>query len=322
MKEQFEILLPLVLAGEASTEQEKAFFELLEKDQALEAEYRQALNIWLSASATSFDADEALAKMNFEQPKVIPIASAKKKRYMPAVAASVIALVGLFSIYMWKSGIIGSSSPEMVLVATTDNIKEVQLPDGSVVWLNRHSQIQYPKDFAGDERRVKLEGEAYFDVARNEEKPFITEMNGSETKVLGTEFNLNEQGKDIELTVTEGKVSFGAINDKKPLIVNAGFAATLNKDYWGGDAYKMDINTMAWKTHKMIFEKASAEYVVHVLSIAYGKKYSLGTKLPEDVQFTGTFINKSQTEAQSILSQSLGIVFTESPNGVIVEYNP
>lgn len=321
MKEQFEILLPLILAGEASTEQAKAFFELLEKDEALEAEYKEALKIWLAASAASFDAEKALVTMNLSQPQVVPIT--KKRRYFPAIAASVAVLLGLFTLFLWRNGGIGSeAAPQLVSVKTTNEIAQVDLPDGSVVWLNKNSQIEYPENFAGKERRVKLTGEAYFDVARNEEKPFVTIMGNSETKVLGTAFNLKEKGTlGYELTVTEGKVSFGIIDDQKPFIVKAGYSSSITGQYWGdGHIREMDENIMAWKTHKMVFKKASADYLAHILSIAYGKPYGIASNKLDDIQFTGTFINKSQAEAQSILSESLGIVFTESKSGVLISY--
>lgn len=322
MKEQFEILLPLVLAGEANTEQERTFFELLEKDKQLEQAYQQALKVWLAASALSFDADKALAALHAEQNPVIPIRSTKWR--IPAAAASVAILIGLVSFLTWQ--FVGTSKAQMaelVKVKSGNEIAKVDLPDGSIVWLNRHSTLEYPANFEGDERRVKLQGEGYFDIVRNEQKPFVTEMRGSETIVLGTEYNLKENGQDYELLVTEGKVSFGyfAANASpslaSPIIVQAGSAAILKHGSNQAQMQAADANTLAWKTHILVFEKASPEYIAHVMENVYGKKYVIKEPL-HTIEFTGTFQDKGEETVRAILSESLNITFSDSAQYVLV----
>ena len=84
----------------------------------------------------------------------------------------------------------------------------IMLADGTKVWVNAATEIRYPVKFAGKERRVRLEGEAYFEVVKNTEKPFIVEANGIEVKVYGTQFNVNTRRDDqIQTTLVEGSVS-------------------------------------------------------------------------------------------------------------------
>ena len=84
----------------------------------------------------------------------------------------------------------------------------IMLADGTKVWVNAATEICYPVKFAGKERRVRLEGEAYFEVAKDTEKPFIVEVNGMEVKVYGTRFNVNTRRNDqIQTTLVEGSVS-------------------------------------------------------------------------------------------------------------------
>ncbi len=78
---------------------------------------------------------------------------------------------------------------------------KIRLDDGTVVWLNSESSLIYPEKFTGDKRTVRLSGEGYFEVARNEEKPFIVSVAGMEIKVLGTKFNVTAYG-DEGLTTT------------------------------------------------------------------------------------------------------------------------
>ncbi|WP_164111772.1 MULTISPECIES: FecR family protein [Sphingobacterium] len=91
---------------------------------------------------------------------------------------------------------------------------QVLLPDGSRVWLNAMSQLRYPTSFAKQERRVELNGEAYFEVAKDKGKPFVVDVYGLDVRVLGTCFNINSyQNRNlIKTTVVEGAVEVGKEN--------------------------------------------------------------------------------------------------------------
>src|SRR5690606_22131597 len=85
------------------------------------------------------------------------------------------------------------------------------LEDGTKVWLNSSSKISYPKKFSTGSRKVTLYGEAYFDVAKDKNRPFLIETNGTEIRVLGTSFNVNAYNETVSTTLVEGslKVSNG-----------------------------------------------------------------------------------------------------------------
>lgn len=70
-------------------------------------------------------------------------------------------------------------------------VTKSMLDDGTEIWLNSASELKYPAHFVGNERRVQLTGEAYFQVARNEAAPFIVETRDMDVKVLGTSFNVS-----------------------------------------------------------------------------------------------------------------------------------
>lgn len=92
---------------------------------------------------------------------------------------------------------------------------EVVLEDGSKIWLNADSRLEYPSRFVGDKRVVKLYGEAYFQVAKNENQPFIVETDGLQTMVLGTEFNVRSyKDSPSHVTLIEGSVKVSDIDNK------------------------------------------------------------------------------------------------------------
>ena len=107
----------------------------------------------------------------------------------------------------------------------------LRLADGTMVWLNSDSELRYPVNFAGRERRVFLKGEAYFDVARNMDMPFRVEAGEMEVEVLGTEFNMNVYGDDgcLRTTLAEGKVRVSYAATRQACILEPGEQALLEE---------------------------------------------------------------------------------------------
>jgi transmembrane sensor len=99
---------------------------------------------------------------------------------------------------------------------------QLQLLDGTKVWMNAGSELEYPVSFPADQRAVRLKGEAFFDVARNENAPFLVEANGYEIRVLGTSLNISAYDSDdfIQTTLVSGKLEVnnrrGQVHKLKP----------------------------------------------------------------------------------------------------------
>lgn len=107
---------------------------------------------------------------------------------------------------------------------------KLTLQDGTDVWLNSQTTLTYPAVFSGKERRVSVEGEAFFDVAKNREKPFIVSSQGVEMKVLGTKFNVYSypEEKDIQTSLIEGSLHVYFSNpDKKGIILKPNEQVTI-----------------------------------------------------------------------------------------------
>lgn len=97
---------------------------------------------------------------------------------------------------------------------------KITLSDGSIVMLNAGSKLTFPTGFRGAERKVYVDGEAFFKVAKNREKPFIVSIAGSEVKVLGTQFNVSNypESNGTEATLLEGSISFSNNNGKEVIL--------------------------------------------------------------------------------------------------------
>ena len=162
---------------------------------------------------------------------------------------------------------------------------KVTLPDGTVVWLNAASVIRYPTTFSGQERRVEMSGEAYFEVAKNEKKPFKVSANGkAEVQVLGTHFNINAYPDEsvIKTTLLEGAVSVSNPTNQ-PVILKPGQQAA------SGQAAIQIVNdanidqVMAWKYGLFNFDRSNLPTVMNELSRWYDVDVRYEGQIPSRV---------------------------------------
>ena len=147
---------------------------------------------------------------------------------------------------------------------------QLELPDGSQVWLNATSSIHFPTSFIGTERRIEITGEAYFEIAKNPNMPFIVTVNKAEVHVLGTHFNVNAYNDedDVRTTLLEGSVRF--VNAGNTNILKPGQQAQLTKDGMTKVVSDVDVdNVVAWKNGMFDFENAGIETVMRQLSRWY-----------------------------------------------------
>ncbi|MBL1410209.1 FecR family protein [Sphingobacterium faecale] len=166
---------------------------------------------------------------------------------------------------------------------------QVTLPDGSKVWLNAASKLSYPERFTGSERRVELEGEAYFEVASNRQKPFKVSSSGQEVEVLGTHFNIQAYPDESETktTLLEGAVQVysseeGSQQLSKPTLLSPGQQATLRN----GKLSTQIVNSedyASWKENVFIFHNTDLKSIMRQVSRWYDLELDLAT-IP-DIEF-------------------------------------
>jgi ferric-dicitrate binding protein FerR (iron transport regulator) len=176
---------------------------------------------------------------------------------------------------------------------------QVMLPDGSKVWLNAASRLKYPTAFNGKERIVELEGQAYFEIAKNAHQPFKVHVNGTDIQVLGTSFDVMAypDEKTTNTTLLEGAVK---VADK---ILKPGQQAAVS----GSDINIRQVNTedvIAWKNGYFSFRDADLPTVMRQLSRWYDVTISYHGAIPQ-----GTFSGEigrtlSLEQALQILEQT------------------
>ena len=154
------------------------------------------------------------------------------------------------------------------------------LADGTEVWINAESRLHYPARFTGDTRTVRLEGEAYFKVARDEQHPFVVETAHLKTRVLGTEFNLQSYaGEASSVTLVTGRVAVQTDHSAEQISLMPGQELTLEAD--GTSPTLQNVDTYArtqWKEGYFYFDRASLEEILHGL----GRWYNVDIELDCD----------------------------------------
>ena len=310
-------LIARILSNEATDEEQKIASTLLNTDATFRQVFQESKQIWEKAQKTDDAVDVDAAWENF-YPKLrqIPRQSSRPYQYLWKVAAAIVFLAGgglfLTKLYL---------DTNVVSVYTAANeIKEVTLPDGSIVILNYLSGITYESKFKGDERLVKLTGEAFFDVKRDENKPFIVQTEYSTTKVLGTSFNLKADSATglVELAVASGKVKFISVNAEEELLLTAGQGAYITNKGKTISANTPDVNTLAWKNRKLVFNDASFKEVVTAVEKYFNIHIQVNNDSIYACRITAEFEEPTLTEVMDIISKTLQLNYTVQDRTVTV----
>ena len=146
------------------------------------------------------------------------------------------------------------------------------LADGSKVWLNAESSLKYPTAFAGNERKVEVTGEAYFEVAHNAHMPFTVSKGETRVQVLGTHFNVNayDDESSVNVTLLEGSVSLTTINKQQPTLIKPGEQASIDENGRIHLSDKVDMEeVMAWKNGLFSYKGADIETIMRQISRWY-----------------------------------------------------
>ena len=199
------------------------------------------------------------------------------------------------------------------------------LSDSTVVWLNADTKLRYPKKFINSlkTRSVELEGEAFFDVAHNKDKPFIVNTDGVYVKVLGTKFNISSyNGEDyINTTVVEGAVNVVDINDNNNyIIVKPNFQASFQNN--NTSLTSKEVNTLdytAWIEKRIIFNDTPFEKLVTKIERTYNVEIINENKILKKEHFTGQFDIESIKTIFKALSTSFKFDYEIKNNKITIK---
>ncbi len=245
-----------------------------------------------------------------------PFRSKALKYCIAAAAAAAIFLTGAAT-----SELVTGKRQETVMMASSENISSYTLPDGSKVWLNKNSWLAYNQKFGKRTRQVALKGEGYFEVNRDERRPFIVKMqNNLDIKVLGTTFNacnypsLNK----AEVILRSGSVQVSDNGRNEYVILKPNQKFTWNE----GTAEISSVNAMnccRWFEHRLVFDNVKLKDILENLSHKYQTEISLNVGNLADKHMSMTIRDESVEDILDILTTLLPIRWRYQGAEIIIE---
>jgi transmembrane sensor len=309
-------LLIVYLLGEASDAQRAQVDKWLALDIANQQHLQQFRAIWEASKAMQFtEPVDAQASLNALKQKIAArpkVADMRRNFTWLKIAATLLLFCGGAWLYFIQT------ANKQLVTASVDQVKIDTLSDGSIITLNKHSLLQYPQRFSGNQRLVSLkEGEAFFKISPNKAKPFIINTSGTTIKVVGTSFNVKNKHGKVEVIVETGIVQ----------VSNKGSSVTLTP----GDKVLVRENSTLIKEQnpdKLYTYYRSKEFVadntplwrmVEVLNEAYDSHIIIGRKDLNNQLLNTTFKNESLDDILQVISRTFKITVETKGKQIILK---
>lgn len=194
----------------------------------------------------------------------------------------------------------------------------MQLSDGTKVWIGARSRLKYPVNFKGKTREVYLEGEAFFDVAKNPDKPFIVKTKDFSVRALGTSFNVMNYADDdfSHATLKTGKVEVTA--DKQKMLLEPGEQAFYKDHHASVKKVDVDVYT-AWMGNVFKFDKENIDVILRKIARWYDVHIFYMNESVKNYHFKGTLPKYTNlSDVLGLLEQTTDIKFQIKGNTVVV----
>ncbi len=316
IEDQIELLIIDYLGGMISPRDLEILEQWIDESEENRHHFEQLKRIWNTASlAEDKEFDSELAYNRFRiRVKEYQKQNQKKRRltinpFLQGVAASVILFItgglALYFIHAYRS-----ESQQYSITVPYGSKSKITLPDNSIVWLNAGSTLSYLSNFGRKARKVVLNGEAYFEVSKNKEKPFVVQGNDLAVRVLGTKFDVKSYQEDsiVDVTLLEGSVSLTGRQkeSEKPVLIKPGERASYHKYSQRMVVANVEAtNSNAWTRGSLVFEEEKFGQIIKRLEREYNVMIEVKNKELLERRFYGDFRRaQSITEIFDIMTES------------------
>jgi len=312
--------------GTSTPEENREIIRWRKSKQKNEQLFEELQEVWRITGKISedFQPDTSMAWRNvskkiddYENVAIKPNRGNNISYYISRVAAVFIIGVAIYLMFELNN----HSEKFSEQLATKYEMRDLVLPDGSRVWLNENSLLKYSKSFDGDERIVKLEGEGYFEVVKNPNKPFVVVSENSRIEVLGTSFDYftKENESDIVI-VNSGKVKFSELTagNNKVVLTKGEKAELIVLDKSIKKSLNNDINYLAWKTGKLMFENKAFDEMINTISKYYKRNFEIKTDSLKSSRLTVAFDNQTLEDVLKIIELTMDVTCTVKSQIIII----
>ena len=305
------------LSGEKNTENETVASFLDEKGKKI---YNYWKNMKNSRSEEKVNVNKAWEhlKNRLEEDKLIR--SEKEVAFNPAYLLKIAAAIIILTTLTFTGRYLISNhffSPKSVIVTSSDEKNRViMLSDGSLITLNRDSKTSFPEKFNNRIRKVKLTGEAFFEISPDATRPFIIDAGNGKVTVLGTSFNVitNNNKNEVEVLVASGKVLVESENGNRSLTLEPGELGMINNNT-ATNVVNTDINYLAWNTKILTYKGTRLEDVFSDLKRVYNISVEVQNTDILNRQLTSGFDNESAETIIRAICLSFNLSF-EKKDGI------
>ena len=212
------------------------------------------------------------------------------------VAATVIIMLMIPIYALWKkhpAQLITKAAVFKVIQTNEGEVRQWQMSDGSLVWLNAQSKIRFRNGFDSHSRDVYLEGQAFFEVARDIQRPFIVHASNLQVSVLGTHFDISDYDEDkaVSVSVLSGKVAVGSMKGQKaPVILNPGELLSYNKHSHFVSRSSFTVSEQpGWTKGEVVFYHTKMSEVANYIKRHYGWSITINDPAVHNMELSGNF---------------------------------
>ncbi|MGQ7870973.1 FecR domain-containing protein [Sunxiuqinia sp. sy24] len=316
--QHIEFLITRKLSGEATPKELAQLEAWICSNEQNQRNFEQIRRIWKNSKRpiSSQDVQRALSNVKatiHKEEQRIP-QRRLVQRWMQAAAVIAMPLLLALGWYLGNQSI-GSEKLYSELIAPEGQVAECILADGTHVWLNAGSKLQYDPAFSGKNRQVKLTGEAYFEVSHNPQKPFLVSTKQLQVKVLGTSFNVRAYSDEnkVETVLEEGSVEMMLIGypNQNPVKIKPGERAVYSSEKRNIQIQEADtyLHT-AWRDRKFVFKDADLKTILYHLERFYKVRFHLKNEAMGETRFRGTFeYDQNILDALEAIEQTTSIRF-------------
>lgn len=321
---RFELIYS-VLSGIATDEEKDVFKAMLqnENDKKLYAEVEK---LWIESSEIkNYQKTNVIKSFYLLGQKIKARKEQKRKIVLSAISGIAASLLIVFGVY-WMNILIYDSDRLVKVNAPKGGHSQVTLPDGSTIWLNSDTYIEYNTDFGKDNRKIFLVGEAYFDVSKMS-TPFIVNANNLlDVQVHGTRFNVMAYPEQeiIETTLEEGKVSLKSKEqDSIERLLKPGQWMRYNGQKHSYVLKEVNTDTYCdWVDGKLILREEPLAQLMLRLEKVYDVDIFIDKSLEiEDFHFNGVFENVPIEKIVEAIASAAGLDYEIDPNGITLKKN-
>lgn len=301
--------------------EKKKLLEWLIKRPENRSYFLNVYNLWIATKVAGKNVDTEGALQRFLN-RIEEYENKYNRRRKNRIVYFVVSAVATLALLVAISTYVHYQKPSQehytVVVEATQK-KKIVLPDQSVVWLSPDSRLSYPSELDGAERHVSFEGDAFFEISSDKEKPFIIDLGEETIRVLGTSFNIQNKAEanNREVVLVSGSIELAFSDTQESYQLHPNEMISYSKTDRRPKIEAVEASLYSIKTKdRLIFDNESLSYVVRCLEIWYGVEIQDSQIDTDKIYVSFTVIDETPEQTMKMLSMVAPVKY-EISGGVI-----